>query len=187
MLSVASIAPVRPLSLPRTAYHHLATRGTFEGRRVQLVYGTVLEMSPMGTPHANAIAKLIPALARIKPDDLDLRVQLPLAAAEDSEPEPDFAFVRSQTGFEEDHPASAVLIIEIADSSLRLDLGPKAKLYAEMGVPEYWVVDLGARTTHVHRSPKRGRYAAIRRASWSRRLASSQLRDLEVTLATVLP
>src|SRR5262245_15212608 len=76
----------------------------------------------------------------------------PLALGEHSEPEPDVAVV---AGAPEDylaaHPATAALVVEVADSSLRLDRRFKAAAYARAGLPEYWIVNLPDRVLEVHR------------------------------------
>ncbi len=186
MLSTETIAPLRTLELSRRDYHRLAERGAFEGLRVQLVNGTVIVMSPMGTPRAYALAKLSRILMRNAPDSYDVRVQLPLAATDDSEPEPDFAIVPAATEPGEDHPTTAALVIEVADSSRRLDLGPKARLYAACRVPEYWVVDLIESSLVVHRSPKKGRYASVRRYERSRVVTSTAVPTVTLRLADIL-
>lgn len=117
MLAAATYAPLKTLELGRRQYHLLAEQGLFEGLRVQLVNGTVIITSPMGTPHAFAVAKLNRILCSAVPERFDVRVQLPLAAAEDSEPEPDFAVVPAERRPGADHPVSAPLVIEVADSS----------------------------------------------------------------------
>ena len=80
---------------------------------------------------------------------------LPLALGEHSEPEPDIAVV---AGEPEDylaaHPATAALVVEVADSSLRLDRRFKAALYAQAGLREYWIVNLVDHTLEVHRDPQ---------------------------------
>lgn len=182
MLSTEAIAPVEPFRLERSVYHRLADLGTFVGRRVQLIRGTVIDMSPMGTSHAAALMELTMALAARCSPGVKLRVQLPLAADDDSEPEPDFALIQSPVESTGDHPSTALLVIEVADTSLRLDLGPKAALYAQCRVPEYWVIDLAAGSTVVHRTLRHGRYESVRRAPWSRILTSSALPQLGLRL-----
>lgn len=113
-------------------------------------------------------------------------MQLPLAAADDSEPEPDFAIIPASSGIPDDHPPTALLVIEVADTSLKLDLGPKALLYAQCGVPEYWVVDVTAETTVVHTDPRAGRYRRVRRIAWSRPVRSVSVLGVEVRIAALL-
>ena len=69
---------------------------------------------------------------------------------------------------------------------LKLDLGPKATLYAQCRVPEYWVLDLAARSTVVHRAPRRGKYSSVRRVPWSTLLSSTSVAALSVRFADVL-
>lgn len=136
----------------------------------------------MGAPHANAIARLSRCFFAAIPEDVELRVQLPLAATDDSEPEPDFAFVLPRAFDVKEHPATALLVVEVADSSARLDLGPKAQLYASIGVPEYWVIDLARRVTVVHSGLKRERYGSVKRVAWARSLTSLAVPSLTVEL-----
>jgi Uma2 family endonuclease len=83
-----------------------------------------------------------------------VRVQLPVALDDDSEPEPDLSVVPgSFRDYPRDHPARAVLIVEIAESSLALDRNEKGSLYARARVADYWIVDLVDRALEVHREP----------------------------------
>jgi Uma2 family endonuclease len=87
-------------------------------------------------------------------DDLEVLTQLPLTLLNEGEPEPDLAVVRAedaQSG--EHHPRTAVLVIEVAGDSLRLDRQSKAALYARAGIPEYWIANLAEATVEVHREP----------------------------------
>lgn len=184
VLTAEEIAPRRAVPLSRTAYHQLGELGAFAGRRVQLVYGTVIDMSPMGTQHRDAIRVLNRSLVNLTPPAFDVMVQLPVEVSDDSEPEPDFAIVPKLEADETE--LRPLLAIEVADSSLKLDLGPKARLYAEAKIAEYWVLDLGGRTTVVHRTPRAGKYASVRRVPWSKPLSASTVPGLTVQLSAVL-
>lgn len=139
---------IRPLR--RSEYDQMVELGMFEDEPIELLEGALVEMRPEGSPHAWVIQELTRDLARGLPDHLRLRVGNPLAASEWSEPEPDFAVV-PLADYRREHPAQAVLLIEISRSSLRKDLGVKARIYAAAGVPEYWVVDVGHGIVHLHR------------------------------------
>ena len=89
-----------------------------------------------------------------------VRVQSPLATSDQSEPEPDVALV-APGDYRTTLPTRALLVVEVADTSRRKDLGVKAALYATAGVPEYWVIDLQARAVHVHSEPADDRYQRI--------------------------
>jgi Uma2 family endonuclease len=87
-------------------------------------------------------------------------VQLPLAAGEYSEPEPDIAVVPIDEPRDR-HPQRALHVIEVADSTVRLDLGRKARIYAAAGVPVYWVIDLPGDVVHVHTDPTPDGYTTV--------------------------
>lgn len=136
-----------------------------EDDRVELLNGQLAEVSPQGPQHSGIGQWLASQLIRgIDPGVAGVRVQLPLRFAPLSEPEPDIAIVPA--GFyTREHPTRAMLVIEIAKSSRRLDLGVKAEVYAAAAVPQYWVVDIAARTVHVHRSPAGCAYGSLRQVT----------------------
>jgi Uma2 family endonuclease len=175
----------RPWRLDRAAYRQLGEAGRFQGKRVQLIDGVVIEMSPMGSPHAEMIISLTRLLIRQAPEELRVRVQLPLAIGADSEPEPDLAVVRA-TPRGSEHPSTALLVIEVADSSLALDLGAKAELYARAKVPEYWVIDLKKSEVVVHRTPRAARYTSARRVGQQHVLRSVAVPGVTLQLAAQL-
>jgi Uma2 family endonuclease len=122
--------------------------------RLELIDGEIVRMTPQGHPHARAILAVEEALRRILGDRHHLRIQLPLALDPYSEPEPDVAVVRgSWRDYPDDHPATAELIVEIADSTLEHDRIRKGSIYARAGVREFWLVNLPARRLEVYRDP----------------------------------
>jgi Uma2 family endonuclease len=134
-----------------------------ENSRIELLDGVLVEMSPQGPPHAYALRRLMmlgfPVAAAA---GLTLSVQGPLDVGNPiSLPEPDFAIV-PDTPIDR-HPTDALLVVEMGNTSLRMDLGPKARIYARGGVPEYWVLDVQRREIVVHREPVGDRYKHIER------------------------
>lgn len=124
-----------------------------EDERVQLIEGEILEMTPQRPPHAATVQLLTQVLRQVFGSAAGVRVQLPLALSHDSEPEPDLAVIAGDArDFLTDHPTTALLVVEVADSSLALDRR-KARVYAAAGIPEYWIVDLAERGLEVHRAP----------------------------------
>src|SRR6185437_12171602 len=77
----------------------------------------------------------------------------PLVASDDTEPEPDFAILPGSPESQRDHPTTALLVIEISDSTLAHDRR-KANIYAARSIPEYWILNLAARQLEVHRNPE---------------------------------
>jgi Uma2 family endonuclease len=136
-----------------------------EGDGVELLKGQLSEVSPQGPQHAALIQWLAAHLTRaIDPAAAAVRVQLPLRFIPVSEPEPDIAVVAAGT-YAQAHPAEAMLVIEIAATSRDLDLGTKVEVYAAAAVAEYWVIDVRARTIHVHASPTGSTYGEVRAVS----------------------
>lgn len=137
-------------------YHRMAEAGIFTpDERVELLFGVVQRMSPKGRDHvvaANLVFDLfrerLRGRASVYKED-PLRVE-----ALDSEPEPD-VMVCSNLKLQEfgTEAMKPLLVVEVADSSLPRDLGEKVSLYAQAGVPEYWVVDLVGRRLEVLREP----------------------------------
>jgi Uma2 family endonuclease len=126
-----------------------------EDEPVELLEGEVVEMSPQDKPHARALARLNGRFARALGEDYVVRPQLPLTFP-DSEPEPDLAIVRAEDEeAAERHPGTALLVVEVADSSMRRDLETKARIYARAGIPECWLVLVRSRSVEVLRDPDR--------------------------------
>jgi Uma2 family endonuclease len=125
--------------------------GILADDKVELLRGFIVRMSPQNARHAFVVQRLTRFLVLALADSggAVVRVQLPLALGEDSEPEPDAAVVPAGD-YRDEHPSTALLIVEVAGSSLANDLGEKARLYAAAGIAEYWVVDIEHDLVEVH-------------------------------------
>jgi Uma2 family endonuclease len=142
----------------RERFDRLVELGAFDGgERVELVRGELVAMSKQGVPHGNVIETLTELLVPRLVGRARVRVQLPFIIDDESELMPDLAIVDKALPRSE-HPASAFLIIEVADSSLRYDRIVKAPLYASAGVPEYWLVDTTREHIELFSALKRGTY-----------------------------
>jgi Uma2 family endonuclease len=133
--------------------------------RVELLDGVIVAMSPRNPPHALVIGALTKWLGTVVGAEAFVRVQLPLDLSELSTPEPDLAVVAgSPRDFAVSHPTTALLVVEVADSSVIQDRLTKMPIYAAAGIPEYWLVDLRDRCIELYRTPITGerRYAATR-------------------------
>jgi Uma2 family endonuclease len=182
---VQDFAPDEIRPLRRAEYDKLVALGAFDGEKIELLHGALVAMSPTGTPHASAMQMLTVLLVRALSDRAAIRVQLPFAAGDDSEPEPDFAVV-PPGDYLDDHPREAWLVVEVAESSLRHDRGVKRRLYAECGVPEYWFVNLSERVFEVHSSPAGGDYTAVTRYAEGEAIRPSQFPDVELRVDDVI-
>lgn len=144
----------------REDYERLAESGFFHpDERVELIDGIIYEMSPQTSWHYSTIRAVQRVLQRAFQESFDVRDQGPLALGAHSMPEPDLAVVRGRwQDYMGAHPTAAVLIAEVSDSSLRHDRETKRTLYAEAGIPEYWVLNIKAKQLEVFRDPKDGDY-----------------------------
>ncbi len=144
----------QPWKWTRDDVIRLAEMGFFQGQRVMLIDGEILAMPPMNRDHANGIIHALQAVQAAFGPGFTVRPQLPLDLGQTTDPEPDIAVVRGSARDHPETPTSAVLVIEVADSSLAYDLGDKASLYAAAEIPDYWVVDVIHKRLHVFREPK---------------------------------
>lgn len=142
----------------RDEYDRMTSSGLFaSGERIELVEGEILQMTPQGSYHATALRLAEDALRAAFGPAFDVRPQLPLALAPDSEPEPDLAVViGSPLNYLAAHPATASLLVEVSDAALEFDRLRKGSLYAGAGIPEYWIVNLIDRSIEVYRAPHQG-------------------------------
>ncbi|HEY0783616.1 MAG TPA: Uma2 family endonuclease [Thermoanaerobaculia bacterium] len=146
----------------REEYERLVEQGFFHPEeRIELVDGVILEMTPQSSGHAAGVVFAQAALQPLYRDGFHIRSQLPLALGLDSEPEPDLAVIPGPPGdYVAAHPQTAVLVLEVADSSLLHDRNSKASLYARAGIPEYWLLNLVDWSLEVGRTPLDGRYTS---------------------------
>jgi Uma2 family endonuclease len=181
----ASLAPelVRPIT--RAEYDRMIELGMFEDERVELLGGVLVKMSPQLAPHASTVQKLTETLMTQVQKRFSVRSQLPLALSDDTEPEPDIAVV-PLGNYEAEHPTTALLIIEVSDSTLRKDRA-KAAMYASAGIAEYWIINLGARAVEVYSTPDGDRYAEVRTLRAGDVLRPAALGDVAIAVAEILP
>lgn len=139
----------------RERYEQIVEHGILgEDDHVELLAGEIFSVSPQNSPHAAAMLILVRLLQALIGPGFHVRPQLPLSLDEDSMPEPDIAIV---SGAAEDywytHPTTAVLIIEIAESSLASDRRRKGSIYARAGIEDYWIFNLVNFRLEVYRQP----------------------------------
>jgi Uma2 family endonuclease len=185
VLDPREISPEVPRPVRRVEYERLVESGFFEGERVELLDGVIVAMSPHGPDHDAALGRVAEILMRVLAGRATVRIQSGFAASDGSEPEPDVAVV-PPGDYDAHHPSAAWLIIEVAQSSLPKDMGPKARLYAQAGVEEYWVVDLIDGAIAVHAEPRAGFYAHVKRVRRGEDIALRHFSDVHVAVSTVV-
>ena len=142
-----------PHRFTREEYYQMADQGFFDGIRVELIDGEIVDMAPQKNPHYLSINIAARALTTAFGENYWIRAPGPLHLAEACEPEPDVAVVNGPMDSYTDHPTSAHLVVEVSDSTLRFDRGKKASLYARAGIQDYWIINLTDSCVEVLREP----------------------------------
>ena len=144
-------------------FARLGEAGIFaEDDRVELIDGEIRDMTPIGQPHAWIVNRLNRRLVKRLDDRGYVSVQNPLRLDGHTEPQPDVVVAR---GGEDDYAdrhleaGDVLLVIEVADSSLRYDRAEKMPRYARSGIPEAWLVDVTGGAVTVYTTPGAGGYA----------------------------
>lgn len=171
-------------------YHKMGDAGILRpDDRVELIRGEIVEMSPIGPRHNGAINRANRTLVSIVGDTAVVGVQGSVRLDLYSEPQPDFCLLRYRDDFystKHATPEDILLIIEMSDSSLNYDRKVKAQLYAEAGVPEYWIADLQADCLVAYCDPAGGSYQTVRELHRGTHVTPQLLRDCRIPVESVL-
>ena len=186
----SAVIPVMRHLFTVEEYHRMGEAGIFaEGDRVELIDGEVIQMSPIGSPHAARVKRLTRLLVRRLGTRAIVQVQDPVLLSQLSEPLPDLAVLKSRTDFyaaRHPEPSDILLIVEVADSSRAFDRTVKAPLYARAGIAELWVVDVIDEVVDVHRKPSRGSYRDITRFRRGQRLTIAAFPHFTFRIADIV-
>lgn len=137
----------------RAEYRQMLDLGWFIDCRAELIDGEVVELPAMKNAHAVSLKLTENALNRAFGAGYWVRSQLPLALSEYAEPIPDIAVVPGEPRDFKDHPETALLVVEISDTTLAYDRRRKGSLYSASGLAEYWIVNLVDQQLEVYRDP----------------------------------
>lgn len=156
------------------------------GERVELIHGEILTMSPIGTRHCAFVDRFTRVLVTALGERAWVRVQGTVRLFPDTMPEPDLAALRLRD-YREAHPTpeDILLVIEVAETSLAYDRGKKAALYAEAGIPEYWVADAVGEAVEVYREPDGQRYRKLARLTGTATVSPLAFPDVIVPLPDI--
>jgi Uma2 family endonuclease len=185
-MSHAVTDPPRRHWLTVDDYYRMAEVGILApDARVELIEGEIIDMAPPGSPHAAVVDRLTRIFVRAAGDAAIVRVQNPVRLSVYSEPQPDLALLRPRDDFYAAHhpqPADALLVVEVADSSLRFDRDTKMGLYAQHGIPEAWLVDLRGRRLIRYCAPQQGQYTVVDEPDLGSALRTTALPDIVLEL-----
>lgn len=138
-------------------YHGMVAAGLLaENDRVELLYGKIVPMSPIGRFHAACVNNVSEFFILKHQKTYTHLTQNPVSMLDDSEPEPDFVIARrDEENYASGHPTAKdiFLLIEVSDSTLDKDRHYKSLIYAEGGVQEYWIINLIDRQIEIYTQP----------------------------------
>ncbi len=168
-------------------YHRMAEVGLLApDARVELIEGEIIDMVPIGSRHAAAVKRIAQTLTLSLADRATVSVQDPIRLSQYSEPQPDIALLRPRADFYaavHPGPADVLLLVEVADSTLRFDRDIKLPLYACHGIPEVWLVDIENAQFTIHRDPQTHGYAQTQTPISLTRIEVPGMADVAVDLS----
>jgi Uma2 family endonuclease len=156
--------------------------------RVELIEGEIIDMPPIASRHAGTVERIAAVLRDAISPKAMVRTQQPIALDKHSEPQPDIAVVRRRSDYYESHhpvPADVLLIVEVADATLRYDKRVKAPLYAKHLIPEIWIVDVERRRLTRYRDPHAGVFGVVDTPSPDSAIGLSAAPGVEVRLISL--
>jgi len=168
-------------------YHHMIESGLFKERRVELINGLIIEMSPQGTEHAYFEENLAKKLERLTAGRAYVREAKPITLST-SEPEPDIVVAKlPRSQYIDHHPFAKdiELVVEVSKATINHDMSEKKALYAQENIPEYWIVDLNSRTVIVYRVPQGNDYRDRRDFSGTEEVFPLAFPDLVIPVADI--
>lgn len=159
--------------------------------RLELLAGELYERPMENPPHAYTTDTVYDCLARsLDLSTCFLRNQHALPLTEDSAPIPDIAVIRGQRrDFAQSHPTpeQVLLVIEVSDATVSQDRNAKAEIYAEAGIQEYWIVNLGKRRLEVYRQPSGNEWGALLKFTDQQTISPLCAPDITLPVADLLP
>ena len=192
LLDAPAVPPGRPPKRwTKAEFNAAVDRGVFAGSRTYLYRGELIDMPAMGTLHIRGIIRATVWLVRTFDPDYVVRCQGPFELRDESMPQPEFVVCTPEQDARLPHPNRAVLVIEVADSSVELDR-EAADDYAAAGVPDYWIDNVRDRQLEVYRDPRPDsasvtgvRYASVRVYVAGESLAPLARPDAVVAVSTL--
>ena len=189
MRATASDVSICHYRLSRVEYDRAVEAGAFEpNAKLELIDGDLNAMTPEAVSHTIGIDLVAQSLQRAVGRGFYVRIQHPLAVDDYSEPEPDVAVVRGAIrDYDQGHPTSAVLVVEVSNESLRYDRTVKQHLYARCGIPEYWILALPESRLEVCRYPAGDGYQSITIQAAGHRVRPLARPDAQIAVDDLLP
>ncbi len=171
-------------------YRQMTEAGLFaENSRVELLWGEVVEMSPIYITHIAILNRLVWLLTDALGKEVIVSVQNPVQLSDESLPQPDIAVLRFQDNFYSERyigPDDVLLLIEVADSSLSYDRRVKSKLYGAAGITDYWIINLPEQQVEVYREPRPDGYRTLTRYAPGETLSPLAFSDVALNIDDII-
>ena len=178
---------VKRRSITVEAYHRMGEVGIIApDERVELIEGEVVEMAPIGSRHSGLVNRLNHLLVQAVANRGVVSVQNPVRLSRTSEPQPDFAVLKPRADdYQTATPRSdeVLLLVEIAESSLKYDRELKAPLYAAHAIPELWLIDVTEKVLWRYRDPQQDGYGRVEKTEQPGKVHLAAASDIEVDLS----
>lgn len=173
-----------PVKLTVGDFLLLDDAGAFiERGKIELIEGVIVEMNAQHVPHARAkgimFRRLAEAVEALGPD-YEALVEAGVSIPPHNLPEPDVLIMGAPVQAGMVPVATVLLAVEVADTTLRVDLGTKARIYARASVPEYWVVDLKGRKIHQFWAPRAEEFAERRTVALGQPITAATIDGLSI-------
>lgn len=150
--------------------------------RFELIGGEAVPMNPNGIPHERIKSALLRFWIKAAPEGIEIIPETTFTLCDDTFLEPDLTVYAVPPGLEKLNGATALLCVEVSDSSLAYDRGRKADIYSSFGVREYWSIDAETLETRVYRDPGANGYATVQDTAAVEELVPLLVPTLSVTL-----
>jgi Uma2 family endonuclease len=185
-----------PLSLARHKlsvddYHQMGRAGILgEASRVELIDGELIDMAPIGSLHASVVTTLSMLFARQVGDLAIVSTQNPVSLPPDNEPQPDIALLRPRPDrYRGALPTAAdvMLLVEVADTTLKYEREIKLPTYARHGIVEVWLIDLNGGILEIYREPGKKGYRKLLRPNRAETITPVLIDEARLPLSEIWP
>lgn len=188
-LVTSTVPQPRRLRFTVDHYYKMIELGMIDNyEKSEIIDGEMVQKMTIGDRHAITVNWLTRFLVKTVPDSILVSVQNPLRLGEFDEPEPDFvlADLTKYDGKRHPRPEETLIVIEVADTSLRYDRNDKLPLYAAAGIPEVWIVNLPNNLIEVHQDPAIGIFQTTKIFRLGETVISNVMPDLVLRVDDIL-
>jgi Uma2 family endonuclease len=151
--------------------------------RFELVGGEIVPMmAAKGRRHELIRGELAFRYSRLAPPDVFVVSEPQFNLTDDTYLNPDILVHPAAIKTPDVRGGDVLLVVEVADTSLRYDVNTKAPIYATHGVREYWVINAATLATLVHREPSGTKYGNVSEIAPDARLVPALVPSFAISL-----